>query len=383
MNKKELTIIIYTIIMILSVMYATQPLQPLLAQEFSVSMVKASSFSAVIMLFLALSPIIYGYILESMNAKKMLIIASIILFFTNIFLGFSNSYGMFLFFRTCEAIVVPAILTACMNILASQKHKVKIQINMSIYVATTVFGGALGRILSGFIATQFGWRMVFFSLSFGLLLGLVFIFLLKSDKNTNMTKPKLKDISKILKDKRFFTIYSLMFVLVFVFVGLLNVLPFRIKEIYPQVSETQIGMLYIGYIVGVLVSLNIHRIINIFGKDFRAIMFGVSICLLCIFCFLSRNPIVIFLMVFVLCLGQFIVHTIATRMANSLKKSKKALCSGMYLSFYYMGGTLGTILLPYIYLNYSWSITIYILALLLVFILIFTYYNKKNFKAHN
>jgi len=383
MNKKELTIIIYTIIMILSVMYATQPLQPLLAQEFSVSMVKASSFSAVIMLFLALSPIIYGYILESMNAKKMLIIASIILFFTNIFLGFSNSYGMFLFFRTCEAIVVPAILTACMNILANQKHKVKIQINMSIYVATTVFGGALGRILSGFIATQFGWRMVFFSLSFGLLLGLVFIFLLKGDKNTNMTKPKIKDISKILKDKRFFTIYSLMFVLVFVFVGLLNVLPFRIKEIYPQVSETQIGMLYIGYIVGVLVSLNIHRIINIFGKDFRAIMFGIIICLLCIFCFLSHNPIVIFLMVFALCLGQFIVHTIATRIANSLKKSKKALSSGMYLSFYYMGGTLGTILLPYIYLNYSWSITIYILAILLVFILIFTYFNKKNFKAHN
>ena len=38
-------------------MYATQPLQPLLANEFDISIVKASQFTAVIMLFLAISPI--------------------------------------------------------------------------------------------------------------------------------------------------------------------------------------------------------------------------------------------------------------------------------------------------------------------------------------
>lgn len=51
MKKKELFIIIYTITILLSVMYATQPLQPLLSNEFDVSIVKASSFTAVIMLF--------------------------------------------------------------------------------------------------------------------------------------------------------------------------------------------------------------------------------------------------------------------------------------------------------------------------------------------
>ncbi len=76
-------------------MYATQPLQPLLAQEFEISIVKASSFTAVIMLFLAISPIIYGYILESVKTKKVLIIASIVLFITNLSLGFANNYELF------------------------------------------------------------------------------------------------------------------------------------------------------------------------------------------------------------------------------------------------------------------------------------------------
>ena len=70
MKKKDLFIVIYCIIIILSVMYATQPIQPLLAKQFNVSIIKASQFTAVIMLFLAISPIIYGYILEKINVKK-------------------------------------------------------------------------------------------------------------------------------------------------------------------------------------------------------------------------------------------------------------------------------------------------------------------------
>ena len=54
----------------MSVMYATQPLQPLLASKFNISIIEASQFTAVILFFLAVAPIIYGYILEKVNAKK-------------------------------------------------------------------------------------------------------------------------------------------------------------------------------------------------------------------------------------------------------------------------------------------------------------------------
>lgn len=121
MKRSELLIIIYTITILLSVMYATQPLQPLLSKEFDVSIVKASSFTAVIMFFLAISPIFYGYILESVKTKKVLIIASITLFITNLSLSFVNSYELFLTIRTIEAMVIPAILTACMAVLANDK----------------------------------------------------------------------------------------------------------------------------------------------------------------------------------------------------------------------------------------------------------------------
>ncbi len=55
-----------------------------------------------------------------------------------------------------------------------------------------------------------------------------------------------------------------MFTIFFVFAGLLNILPFRIKELVPNTSETQIGLLYLGYGMGIIISLFIHKIVNFF-----------------------------------------------------------------------------------------------------------------------
>ncbi len=362
-------------------MYATQPLQPLLSREFNVSIVHASFFTAVIMMFLAIAPIMYGYLLEHVNAKRVLIIASIILFITNIILSFSTTYSLFLIARIIEASVIPAILTACMSILASDK--INIKKNMSIYVAATVFGGLVGRVLSGFIATEFGWRMVFVSLSFALLLGLYLIKQLSFDTQAKMNKPKLFDIITILKDRRFAVVYTLMFTVFFVFAGILNVLPFRIKEQIPDITETQIGLLYLGYGVGIIVSLFIHKIVALFKKELRAIIFGIITLIISIFLFLSKTPLVIFAVVFLLCLGMFIVHTVSTRIANSLQESQKALTSGMYLTFYYLGGAVGSILPAMVYATFGWGVTIGVFVLALCIILGVVFFNRKLFKAYN
>ena len=378
MNKNALYIIIYNIIVVLSVMYATQPLQPLLSLEFNISIVESSLFTAVIMFWLAVAPIVYGYILESISAKKMLTISSVILFFMNLVLGFSNSFEMFLFARFLEGLTVPAILTSSMTILANIDKK-NIQYNMSIYVASTVFGGLVGRVMSGYIASEFGWRAVFFTLSIALLLGLVFIRKLNLDVATKMTKASIQDIMGILRDKRFALIYLLMFTVFFVFAGLLNLIPFRMKELFGDVSEFTIGLLYLGYGSGVVVALLSRKIIKFFGGEITAILAGGVFYILMAIFFASESLTLIFIMMFLLCIGMFTVHSIATGMANSMKQSKKGLTSGMYLSFYYIGGAFGSVVPSIIYSHFGWNVLlgVFILALVLVFTLV--YFNRHIF----
>ncbi|RXJ62093.1 MFS transporter [Halarcobacter anaerophilus] len=362
-------------------MYATQPLQPLLAKEFNVSMTKASSFTAVIMLFLAISPIIYGYILESVRTRTVLKIALIILLITNFSLSLANSYEMFLTIRTIEAIVIPAILTGAMTVLAKDKENTKL--NMSIYVAATVFGGMVGRVFSGFIAEEFGWRVVFASLSLALLAAYFFINKIEFKGDANLVKPKLFDIVHILKDRRYIVIYTLMFIVFFVFAGLLNILPFRIKELLPQTSETKIGLLYLGYGMGILISLTIHKIIKFFKKELRVIMAGLTVFLISTLLFLNSDAIILFWTVFLFCVGMFTVHTVSTRLANSMRASQRGLTSGMYLSFYYIGGAVGSIFPAIIYDKFGWDMTVFMFATLLVFIFAFILLSRKLFKAYD
>ena len=378
MKKKDLFIVIYCIIIILSVMYATQPIQPLLAKQFNVSIIKASQFTAVIMLFLAISPIIYGYILEKINVKKMLINSSIILFITNIFLGLATSYELFLFFRVIEALVVPAILTSLMSILANI-DKENIKFNMSIYVASTVFGGLVGRIFSGFIATNLSYEFVFYSLSLAILVSIYFISKLSYEGEATISKPKITDVMEILKDKRFLIIYFLMFCVFFVFSGVLNILPFRVKEISSNVSEFQISLLYLGYGMGILISLNSSKIVKYFKNELNTILFGLIFFLFITIFLIQENIIFIFILIFLFCVGMFTVHTVSTGLANSMKESQKSLTSGMYLSFYYLGGALGSFLPSIIYEKFGWNVVIYMFCIILLITFILVISKRKLF----
>ena len=378
MKKRDLFIIVYCIIIVLSVMYATQPLQPLLAKEFNISITKASQFTAIIMLFLAISPIIYGYILEKVNAKKMLISSSIILFITNIFLGLSTTYELFLLFRTIEALVVPAILTSLMSILANI-DKENIKFNMSIYVASTVFGGLIGRVFSGFIATNFSYQFVFYSLSIAILISIYFISKLSYEGEAKIIKPQLSHISEILKDKRFSTVYILMFCVFFVFAGVLNILPFRVKEISSDVSEFQISLLYLGYGMGILVSLNSRKIINFFKNEINTVLFGLILFLFITIFLVIKDILILFLLIFLFCLGMFTVHSVSTGLANSMKASQKSLTSGMYLTFYYLGGAFGSYIPSIIYEKFGWNSVIYMFCSILLLTMLLVIKRKKLF----
>lgn len=379
MKNQQLMIIIYVILVVFSIMYATQPLQPLLAKEFDINMVQASQFTAVIMFSLAIAPIIYGYILESICPKKMLFVASLILLVTNLILSYSNSYEMFLTIRVIESLVIPAIITSCMSILANSDKK-NVKYNMAIYVAATVFGGMVGRVISGFIATEFGWRAVFISLSIALFFALFFIRKLSFEGDTNLTKAKLSDVAEILKDRRFVLIYSLMFTTFFVFAGLLNILPFRMKELIPNATESQIGLLYLGYGMGIVVSLLSKKIIKILKNESNTILVGALIFTLVNFSFFSDNMLFVFFMLFIFCIGMFTIHSVSTGIANSIKESQKSLTSGMYLTFYYIGGAVGSVVPAMFYQLFGWNFTIilFISVLILIYTLFFIY--KDDFK---
>ncbi len=335
-------------------LYAAQPIQPLFKEEFQLSEFQAILFTTLMMAPLGVAPLFYGYLLESYSAKVMVRWALFLLGILEILFSLSGSYLTLLLIRATQGLMIPAILTSIMSYISYSSSKDKVQHAIAAYIAATILGGFLGRFLSGLCTDLFGWRFFFFLLGLLLLINCLLLRGMVRDAKMNYARPKLKEIVDLLRAREFFWLYASIFCLFFVFAALMNFLPFELKRIDAAFRETGIGLLYLGYSMGILVSLNTRRIISRFGNESDAIGAGILVFGTGILFFSIENYLVMFMAMFVFCAGLFTAHSLLSGFVNKLARQNRAIANGLYISFYYTGGTLGSVLPGAVFQRFGW-----------------------------
>jgi YNFM family putative membrane transporter len=354
-TKSPISSIYLTTIVTFCSLYAAQPIQPLFQSEFGLSHLQAILFTTLMMAPLGVAPLFYGYLLESFPARRMVRWALFFLGILEILFALAGDYVTLLAIRGVQGLMIPAILTSIMSYISFTTPREKVQHAIAAYIGATILGGFLGRFLSGLCTDLFGWRFFFFLL--GLLL-LLCCFLLKNmvrDAKMHYARPKPAEIYQLLRSRPFFWLYLSIFCLFFVFAALMNFLPFELKRLVPSFGETGIGVLYMGYSMGILVSLNTGRIIRRFGNEVDAIGAGIVLFALATLCFMIENYIVMFITMFFFCAGLFTAHSLLSGYVNKLAQHNKAIANGLYISFYYTGGTLGSVLPGVVFKYYGWQ----------------------------
>ena len=376
-QKYNLTTIMFSAIVIISTLYITQPIQPLLINEFQISTTQVTLFTSVILFALAIAPIFYGYLLEKFDTKLILIASLMLLGVFQCLLSFTQQYSTFLILRICEALMIRAALTATMTSLTRIDSKNKY---IGLYVASTVFGGVLSRVGGGFLTTLFSWRFTFIALGISTLL-IAFLAFKLPHTNTKIQSSKITFaiILDFLKDKRFLLLYSGAFLILFCFQGILNFMPHYITSLNPQITPAQIGFMYFGYIVGIITAILSKKITRFFKGEIKTIALGFFIFGASCWMMLFGDFWQLFFAIFTLCFGMFIINSVLSSFINTISKNKKGITNGLYLAFYYAGGTLGTTLPTYIYHPFGWNTLCLLLGgILFVSALVF-YQSQKLF----
>lgn len=366
MRLKDIFFVVYTAVLTFSVLYSPQPLLPVLMKEFGVDKSNAALITTVTMLPLSLSPIIYGFILEKLTARRVMFFAISILVVLEISIYFINEFYLLIFVRLLQGFLIPGVLTSLMTFVSMASEKTLIQRVMSYYIAATILGGFLGRFISGLISKLFGWRYGFLILGFSLAISFVLLFFISDYKIQVKERITLKNAMNVIKTHPFLNIYITIFCTFFVFAAMLNFIPFRLKEISDNVSEFIIGLSYSGYVMGIIVSLFSMLLIKFFKSEKKVILYGLMIYLISIPIFSVKSISFIFFAMFVFCTGMFTVHSIASGFLNKLAISNKGIVNGLYVSFYYTGGVLGTFLPGYLYKSSGWNAFLILLSALIL-----------------
>ncbi|PAF50497.1 MFS transporter [Helicobacter sp. 13S00477-4] len=353
MNKSDTISILYATAITLSLIYAPQPLTPLLANYFNIKPDNAAFIISLTLLPMAIAPAIYGYFLEKISPKKILIFSMFMCGILQFISTLSNDFYVFLTLRLLQSLFFPAILTTLLTIL-TRLSTADIQKNSSLYVSATIIGGLIGRIVGSYLTGISSWQTSFNIFAILMVLGGFWLFGIEDIKKTSTSKITFKSVFPFLKDRRYIWLLSSVFIMFFSFQTILSFLPFFLVDSNPLITESQIGFIYIGYLAGIVVSLFATKTTRIMHSKPNAISLGLVVFGIGVLIVLSEDFYIILLGMFILCAGSFTAHSILTALMNSISEGKKGITNGLYLTFYYTGGVLGSFIPSFFYHYFGW-----------------------------
>lgn len=350
-----------------STLYIPQPMLPLLADTFGVSAGEAGLLMTVAMLPLAIAPVVYGYFLQAVPAKLMLIVALGLLALNQLCFAFAGEFWQLLALRLMQGLLLPAIFTALMTYCASMVPAVMVRRAMGFYIGATILGGFTGRLAGGLFASWFDWHSAFIVMGLLQLLPLALFFSVEADADINFARLDTKSIFRVLKKADYRYMFLALASVFFVFSGILNNIPFHLTDLDASASPLLISMLYLGYLVGAPVSFYSESIGKRLGHERNGLYLGLAVHAfgLVMLLFVTFHGLVV--MMFFLAAGFFLIHALLSGLANHLAPEHKGVINGLYVSIYYFSGALGSWLPGYLYEGLGWSgmIAIFIVILAL------------------
>lgn len=311
------------------------------------------------MLPLAIAPLSYGFFLEKFPAKHGLIASCLIMASCHISFALITDISQAIIIRAIEGMTLPVMLTSIMTLLTRTTQKEKLQQTLSIFIALTIVGGLSGRTASILFTEYVSWRGTFIILAILSLLALKPLLSLPNHKPKHQQTIKSSHLIECLTHPTNRYLYPFILLQFFTMVAILNFIPFRILETFNQNSYWPVLLVYSFYIAAIgtaLITIKMRKSFNhlqVYGG-----LSWLIICCIGLWCF-SFNHILMYCLGFTLVCGAiFANHSICSTEVNQNEEKYSGLANGTYLTFYYTGGTLGSIL-PSVWIEQTgWNTTL-------------------------
>ncbi len=350
-------------------MYSTQPLLPLFVQLFHVSKTAAGlTVSATTMGVAAAAPIVSSYA-ERYNRKQ--IIAGSIFALTIPTLLASTAHGLpeLVFWRFLQGVLMPGIFATAIAYVTEEWSGATVAMVMSIYVSGTVLGGFLGRLVAGLIADRYGWHWAFVALAGANMLGgtAVAAWLPHAQHGVQGTRtaPAEHHLLRMLghlKNTDLLITFAIGFNILFALVSIFTYVTFYLAAPPYGLSTSHLGLLFSVYLLG-LIATPVGGILLTRIDLRKGIVGAVVLSLGGVLLTLTPSLWMIIVGLALCSSGVFIAQAASiTHLRQAAPSGARVSAAGLYLSCYYIGGTVAGILPGYAWRFGGWTACVAVTA---------------------
>jgi MFS transporter, YNFM family, putative membrane transport protein len=347
--------------------YITQPVLPVLQNEFSADMVTVSFSVSAVILGIALSTLPFGVLADRLPIHPIILAGGLAVAGAGLVCAATQNLWILISARFIQGIFIPALTTCLAAFLAKTLPAARLNVVMGAYVSATVLGGLCGRLLGGWIHPPLHWRYAFVSAAV-LTLAAVFTAVkgLPRPASEDRTLPRRPiGFAALLTDWGLVRIYLCALGGFAIFSSVFNFLPFRLAAAPFHFSTEMTTLLYLVYVVGIFTGPAVGRISNRFGSG-NTLLAGSVVLAGALTLILLPAIIAVIFGLLGICAGFFTIHAAAVGALNRKLSGGQGRANAIYVLFYYIGGWTGITCAGFAFKHGGWSTLVYVSMLFLI-----------------
>lgn len=351
-------------------LYLFQPMLPMAAEHFKVSVGDTSLLVSSSTIGMALGLLFFAFKADSYSRKGLMTFSLISSALLTIISTWIPSLSLLIAIGIFKGFVVSGVSAVALAYLTEEVSAAVIGAAISMYLSGNTIGGMSGRILATILAGEIGWRNAVLVIGIeSLILGVIFWKLFPESKFFNPQKTdyhlKVKQMKFFLTNPYMLRLYLIAALVMGVFVSVYNYLTFRLEAKPFSLSHFIIAFIFLMYIFGVFGTMTVGRLSRRIPPN--TILKGSILSMLAgALLLLSEN---LYLLIFGLGLftfSFFAAHTMASQMTALYARRGKSSATSIYWLFYYFGSSILGTGTGYLLHAYSWNVFIAFLAISVV-----------------
>lgn len=326
-----------------AMVYSTQPLLPLLADDFGVSAASASLTVSATAAGLALMLIPGSVLADRLGRQPVMKIALAMAAVLALATAAAPDFATLLVLRALLGAVIAGLPAAAMAYIGEEFAANAQARAMGLYIAGNALGGMSGRFIAALLTDVASWRIALGVIGLlGLLAAFVFWRGLPASRHFRpraATPARIVgDTLAIYRDAGLPWLFLTAFLGMGAFVGLYNFLGFRLLEAPYGLGQTAIGAIFLLYLVGTWASALSGRLAERYGRR-DALWVMVTVMGSGLALTLASPLWLIIAGVGIFTFGFFAAHALASGWVGRRAGERRALASALYLSSYYLGAS--------------------------------------------
>jgi predicted MFS family arabinose efflux permease len=337
-------------------LFAPQPLLPLLSREFGVSAARISLVVTASTLGVLLSAPFAGFVADRFGRKRVIVPSAFLLAVPTLLAATAAGFGQLLFWRFLQGVITPGIFAVIIAYI-NEEWDSGAGAATAAYVTGTVIGGFSGRALAAVVASHWSWRWSFVAMGVlnvgGALAIRAWLPAGRRFVGARRTGSAVAPMLRHLRNPRLVATYAVGFCVMFSLLATFTYINFYLAAPPFLLSTSALGLIFVVYLVGAVITPVAGRAIDRMGHRF-ALVVAFSAGATGVLITLVHSLPVVMIGLTLACTGVFIANSAGSSYVGSAATESRASAVGLYVTFYYMGGSAGSAVPGYAWTHGGW-----------------------------